>query len=116
MWEGPRAHPIAADRDLGFDWGVFYLPPITEASSPYGGGHPMCVIGGAATQYEVTNSAAGRSTLPGGSIHLELVTTAPTLMAGGRNPANTRQTLNGIVVQLFQRDSCRLNVRRDVSR
>ncbi|MCR9247229.1 MAG: hypothetical protein NXI31_19525 [bacterium] len=54
--------------------------------------------GAPTTLYEVTNSAAGRSTLPGGSIHLELVTTAPTLMAGGRNPANSRQTLNGISI------------------
>jgi hypothetical protein len=42
---------------LGFDWGVFYLPPMLPADSPYASGLPMCVIGGVATQLEVTNSA-----------------------------------------------------------
>lgn len=58
MWASSRiAYPIAMDKDLGFEWGVFYLPPITEATSRLASGHPMCVIGGAAQQYEVTNSA-----------------------------------------------------------
>lgn len=48
---------LTADHDLGFDWGVFYLPPLTKASSPYAVDVPTCVIGGVGTQYEVTNSA-----------------------------------------------------------
>jgi ABC-type glycerol-3-phosphate transport system substrate-binding protein len=48
---------LAADRQLGFDWGVFYLPPLTRENSPYATGVPMCVIGGVGTQFEVTNSA-----------------------------------------------------------
>ena len=58
MWASSRsAYPIWSDKDLGFDWGVFYLPPITRATSHLASGHPMCVIGGAAQQYEITNSA-----------------------------------------------------------
>lgn len=58
MWSSSRsAYPIAMNKDLGFEWGVFYLPPITKATSSLASGHPMCVIGGAAQQYEVTNSA-----------------------------------------------------------
>ncbi|CAN5636309.1 hypothetical protein BH11ARM2_BH11ARM2_36870 [soil metagenome] len=45
------------DPSRKFDWGMFYLPPITKASSKYGGGYPQCIIGEAATQFSVTNSA-----------------------------------------------------------
>jgi len=48
---------LVADRQLGFDWGVFYLPRFTQETSPYASGEDMCVIGGSATQIEVTNSA-----------------------------------------------------------
>lgn len=48
---------LVADSKLGFDWGVFYLPPLTKENSPYAEGFPMCVIGGVGTQLEVTNSA-----------------------------------------------------------
>lgn len=48
---------LTADPDLGFEWGVFYVPQFTANTSPYACGHPMCVIGGAAAQFEVTNSA-----------------------------------------------------------
>jgi raffinose/stachyose/melibiose transport system substrate-binding protein len=48
---------LADNPDLKFDWGVFYLPPVTKETSPYGGGHDMCVIGGAATQFVLTNSS-----------------------------------------------------------
>lgn len=60
LWTGSwmvcRLH---ADQNLGFDWGVFYLPPFTKADTPYASGAPMCVIGGSGTQLEVTNSAIG---------------------------------------------------------
>lgn len=51
------AYRLASDPKLGFDWGVFYLPPFTKATSPYASGTPMCVIGGSGTQLEVTCSA-----------------------------------------------------------
>ena len=53
----PLTYRLQADKDLGFDWGVFYLPPFSAQTSTYASGHPMCVIGGSATQLEVTNSA-----------------------------------------------------------
>jgi len=48
---------LARDPNLGFDWGVFYLPPLTKNQSRYASGRPMCVIGGSAMQYCVSNSA-----------------------------------------------------------
>lgn len=48
---------LKADRALGFEWDVFYLPEFTKATSPYASSTPMCVIGGSAAQFEVTNSA-----------------------------------------------------------
>jgi raffinose/stachyose/melibiose transport system substrate-binding protein len=50
-------HRLENDPDLGFEWGVFYLPPLTKKTSKYASEDEMCVIGGAATQFEVTNSA-----------------------------------------------------------
>ncbi len=50
---------LVRDPHLGFDWGVFYLPPITKETCRFAIGVPECVIGGAATQLEVTNSAFG---------------------------------------------------------
>jgi ABC-type glycerol-3-phosphate transport system substrate-binding protein len=58
LWASSQStFPIWADKDLGFEWGVFYLPPMTVETSSFAAGRPMCVIGGAAQQYEVTNSA-----------------------------------------------------------
>jgi len=48
---------LLRDPQRSFDWGMFYLPPITKATSKYGGGYPQCIIGEAATQFSVTNSA-----------------------------------------------------------
>lgn len=48
---------LIRDPRRDFDWGMFYLPPITKATSKYGGGYPQCIIGEAATQFTVTNSA-----------------------------------------------------------
>ena len=56
IWNSsPLTYRLAADRELGFEWGVFYLPPMTRKTSPYASGVDMCVIGGSATQLEVTN-------------------------------------------------------------
>ena len=51
------SYRLSGDRELGFDWGVFYLPRFTKKTSQFASGKPMCVIGGAATQLEVTNRA-----------------------------------------------------------
>jgi maltose-binding protein MalE len=50
-------HTLVHDPHRTFDWGVFYLPPITKATSRYASGVQQCVIGGAATQLEITNSS-----------------------------------------------------------
>lgn len=58
IWNGSWfVYRLHADKQLGFDWGVFYLPPMFPADSPYASGLPMCVIGGVGSQLEVTNSA-----------------------------------------------------------
>jgi raffinose/stachyose/melibiose transport system substrate-binding protein len=48
---------LLRDPRRNFDWGMFYLPPMTKATSKYGIGTPQCIIGEAATQFVVTNSA-----------------------------------------------------------
>ncbi|MBN1902246.1 extracellular solute-binding protein [Candidatus Sumerlaeota bacterium] len=50
-------HKLARDPEIEFDWGVFYPPPIPSSYNSYCSGHDMCVIGGAAMQLTVTNSA-----------------------------------------------------------
>lgn len=58
LWSGSwLTGRLTMDRKLGFEWGVFYLPRFTKNTSQYASGEPMCVIGGSASQYEVTNSA-----------------------------------------------------------
>lgn len=58
MWDAsPTVYQLMRDPDVKFNWGVFYLPPITRATDKYADGHPMVVIGGSGTQLEVTNSA-----------------------------------------------------------
>jgi raffinose/stachyose/melibiose transport system substrate-binding protein len=42
---------------LDFQYGIFYLPPITQSYSRFARGKDMCVIGGSGMQYCVTNSA-----------------------------------------------------------
>jgi raffinose/stachyose/melibiose transport system substrate-binding protein len=42
---------------LDFEYGIFYLPPITQSYSRFARGKEMCVIGGSGMQYCVTNSA-----------------------------------------------------------
>ncbi len=48
---------MATDPYIDFDWGIAYVPTITRATSRYGPGTPSTVIGGAAVQLHVTNSA-----------------------------------------------------------
>jgi raffinose/stachyose/melibiose transport system substrate-binding protein len=55
----PMTYRLWSDHKLGFEWGVFYLPRFTKETSPYASDTDMCVIGGSATQLEVTCSAVG---------------------------------------------------------
>jgi len=67
LWSGSwLTHRLVADHRLDFEWSVFYLPRFTKNTSQYASGEPMCVIGGAASQFEVTCSAVGDTdpTLP----------------------------------------------------
>ncbi len=48
---------LATDPYLNFEWGVAYIPTITTDTSPFAGGEPATVIGGAAMQLHLTNSA-----------------------------------------------------------
>lgn len=58
VWEGSWfARRVFLDPFIDFEWGIFYLPPITAESSPYGQGVEASVIGGAAVQLHVTESA-----------------------------------------------------------
>jgi len=58
IWESSLyVQALVKDPHRDFDWGMFYLPPITKATSRFGGGYPQCIIGEAATQFSVTNSA-----------------------------------------------------------
>jgi ABC-type glycerol-3-phosphate transport system substrate-binding protein len=48
---------LLADPNRGFEFGIFYLPPIPQSYSRFARGRDMCVIGGSAMQYSITNSA-----------------------------------------------------------
>lgn len=64
---------LLADKQLGFRWGVFYPPSFTDQTTPYASHVPMCVIGGSANQFEVTNSAFGDTGDPKTSERLKRV-------------------------------------------
>lgn len=51
------SYRFAADKDMNFEWDVFYLPKFTTNTTKYASGEPMCVIGGSGAQYEISNSA-----------------------------------------------------------
>ncbi len=48
---------MTTDPYIDFRWGIGYIPAITSETSPYASGTPATVIGGAAIQLHVTNSA-----------------------------------------------------------
>lgn len=63
-WDGSWfIRRMVTDPYVNFDWGIAYIPTITQATSPYGRGTPATVIGGAAMQYHITNSAVSRGTI-----------------------------------------------------
>lgn len=58
FWDGSWfIRRMATDPYIDFEWGVAYIPAITRETSPYGPGTPATVVGGAAVQLHVTNSA-----------------------------------------------------------
>ena len=58
LWTGSWfIRRVSTDPYVDFEWGIAYLPPITQETSPFGSGSPATVIGGAAVQLHVTNSA-----------------------------------------------------------
>ncbi len=59
------------DPLVDFEWGVFYLPPITKETSPQASGVDPAVIGGSGMQYSVTRTAKKRDEQDPG--HLEQV-------------------------------------------
>ncbi len=69
----PFTYRLTGDRQLAFDWGVFYVPRFTTQTSRFASNADMCVIGGAGTQYEVSNSAYGDTGDPETSERLKRV-------------------------------------------
>ena len=60
IWDGSwLVHRLVLSKSIEFEWGVFYLPPITPETSRYAPDEPMdmCVIGGSASQFSVTKRA-----------------------------------------------------------
>jgi ABC-type glycerol-3-phosphate transport system substrate-binding protein len=57
-WNGSWAvNQLSRDPSITFEWGIFYLPPIPRSFDQFADGHEQVVIGGAGTQFEVTNTA-----------------------------------------------------------
>ncbi len=76
IWDSSQlTHRLEMDKTLGFEYGVFYLPPLTEATSRFAPRRllPTCVIGGAATQFSVTNRAFSDTSDPATSERLRRV-------------------------------------------
>lgn len=59
----PFVRRLIYDELVDFEWGVFYLPPITSETSPLAAGVSPAVIGGAGIQYSVTRMARDRGHL-----------------------------------------------------
>lgn len=64
FWSGSwLIRRMANDPYIDFDWGICYLPRITQETSRFAVGSPATVIGGAGMQYHVTNSVYENDTL-----------------------------------------------------
>lgn len=58
MWDSSYIiRRVATDPYLNFEWGIGYIPTITPETSSFAKGTPATLIGGAATQFHITNSA-----------------------------------------------------------
>jgi len=64
LWTGSWfIRRMATDPYIDFEWGVAYLPRITRETSRFASGTPATVIGGAAVQLHITNSAVINGTV-----------------------------------------------------
>ncbi|MDX9972329.1 MAG: extracellular solute-binding protein [FCB group bacterium] len=64
LWDGSwTIRRLAKDPYINFEWGIGYVPAITQETSRYASGSPATLIGGAATQVHITNSAVNNGTL-----------------------------------------------------
>jgi raffinose/stachyose/melibiose transport system substrate-binding protein len=64
LWDGSwTIRRLAKDPYINFDWQIGYIPTITRETSRYASGSPATLIGGAATQIHITNSAIKNGTL-----------------------------------------------------
>jgi ABC-type glycerol-3-phosphate transport system substrate-binding protein len=60
LWDGSwSVQRFVKDPEVGFQWGVFYPPPITRATSRFAPEtpHPQCYIGEAGNQFSITAMA-----------------------------------------------------------
>ncbi|HOD50051.1 MAG TPA: ABC transporter substrate-binding protein [Candidatus Hydrogenedentes bacterium] len=58
LWDGSWSiRRMVTDPYIDFQWGIAYIPTITQATSPYASGSPASIIGGGAVQLHVSNSA-----------------------------------------------------------
>lgn len=58
LWDGSWSmRRFARDPYINFEWTVSYIPTITKATTKFASGTPATLIGGAATQVHITNSA-----------------------------------------------------------
>jgi raffinose/stachyose/melibiose transport system substrate-binding protein len=97
-WDGSwTVNRLSRDPDVKFDWGIFYLPPITKADSRFANGHPMVVIGGSGTQLEITNSAWDDTHNPATS---EKLKRAIAFLQFLTTPKNTARVVNEILAFL----------------
>jgi len=97
-WSGSWAvNRMVRDPDVDFEWGVFYLPPIPKESSRFADGHEQVVIGGAGTQFEVTNTSFNDTHNPKTSVKLQRTIAFLQYLTV---PANTDLVVNEILAFL----------------
>lgn len=88
---------MVRDPDVKFDWGVFYLPAMTKEHNHFADGHDQVVIGGPATQLEVTNSAYNDTGDPETSVKLKRTVAFLQFMC---RPDNTHKVVNEVLALL----------------
>jgi ABC-type glycerol-3-phosphate transport system substrate-binding protein len=58
LWDGSwTIRRFAKDKYIDFEWDIGYIPAITRETSRFASGTPATLIGGAAMQVHITNSA-----------------------------------------------------------
>jgi len=98
LWNASMlVHKLTKDPQIDFEWGIFYPPPIDPDYHEFCDGHTMCVIGGAATQLAVTNSAIKDTNDPASSERLKRCIAFLQFLT---TPENTELVVNEIVALL----------------